>query len=46
MKRFLVLGALTAGLSPVAASAQQAQDTTRLKELVVASVRYRSEKHR
>jgi len=28
MKRFLVLGALTAGLSPAGLSAQQAQDTT------------------
>ena len=37
MKRFLVLGALTAGLSPAPVSAQQVQDTTRLKELVVTA---------
>ncbi|MFL5512775.1 MAG: TonB-dependent receptor plug domain-containing protein, partial [Gemmatimonadales bacterium] len=37
MKNFLVLGALTAALSPAAVSAQQAQDTTRLKELVVTA---------
>src|SRR6187551_593364 len=37
MKRFLVLGALTVGLSPIGLSAQQAQDTTQLKELVVTA---------
>ena len=37
MKRFLALGALTVGLSPAGLSAQQAQDTTQLKELVVTA---------
>jgi vitamin B12 transporter len=37
MKRVLVLGALTVGLLPAGLWAQQAQDTTQLKELVVTA---------
>src|SRR5215218_6152259 len=37
MRSLLVLGALTASLSPTAGLAQQPQDTTQLKELVVTA---------
>src|SRR4051794_17819684 len=37
MKSLLVIGALGAAVSPAGVSAQQAQDTTRLKELVVTA---------